>query len=66
MKEKLYELSKQGKSYSKIVEILLVNLKKKSTICKWLKRHNVSMVSEVSNNENGNEGNGETSSGKHQ
>jgi len=65
MTEKAYELSKQEKSYSKIAGILLGNLQKKSTICKWLKRHNVSMVSLVSNNENGNEENGKNTSGKY-
>lgn len=66
MIDKAYELSKQGKSYSEIVGILLGDPKKKGTICKWLKRHKVSMVSEVYNNEDGNEGNRKTTSDKYQ
>lgn len=65
MIEEAYKLNKLGKSYSEIAEILLGDPKKKGTICKWLKRHNVSLVSEVSNNEDGNEGNAGTSSGKY-
>jgi len=55
--EMAYELSKQGKKYSEIAEILLGDPMKKGTICKWLKRHNVSKVSTVSNNGSGNGGN---------
>jgi len=54
MDEKAYELSKQGKSYAEIAETLLGDPKKKGTICKWIKRYN---VSKVSNPNNGNDGN---------
>lgn len=54
MIEEAYKLVKQGKKYAEIAEIILGDPKKKGTICKWLKRHN---VSSVSNNEEGNGGN---------
>lgn len=57
MIEKARELKTQGRSYSEIADIILGDSKKKGTVCKWLKQYDVSKVSTVSNNDNGNAGN---------
>ncbi len=55
---KAQELIKNGNSYSEVAEILLGDSRKKGTIHKWVKAMNVSPVSSVSNEFNGNAGNG--------